>query len=127
MPREQKSSRDTYPESYITQYTSVQRLDLGRGGEEAARVLAEHREEDHDHEDGDQHLPIHRVDCCVDRFNLNAGEIIPGSMRNHSMANDMSCTDRYSSQFQNNYFADMCSGSEAGSYLRLIDFCITQL
>ena len=28
---------------------------------------------------------------------------------------------------QNNYFTEMCSGSEAGSYLRLIDFCITQL
>ena len=24
--------------------------------------------------------------------------------------------------FENNYFAEMCSGSEAGSYLRLIDF-----
>jgi len=33
-----------------------------------------------------------------------------------------SCTDRYSSQFENNYFTEMCSGSEAGSYLRLIDF-----
>jgi len=30
------------------------------------------------------------------------------------------------SHFKNNYFAEMCSGSEAGSYLRLIDFCITQ-
>ena len=28
---------------------------------------------------------------------------------------------------QNNYFTEMCSGSEAGSYLRRIDFCITQL
>ena len=28
---------------------------------------------------------------------------------------------------RNNYFAAMGSGSEAGSYLRLIDFCITQL
>jgi len=28
---------------------------------------------------------------------------------------------------KNNYFTEMCSGSEAGSYLRLIDFCITQL
>jgi len=27
-----------------------------------------------------------------------------------------------SSQFENNFFTDMCSGSEAGSYLRLIDF-----
>jgi len=25
------------------------------------------------------------------------------------------------------YFAELCSGSEEGSYLRLIDFCITQL
>ena len=27
----------------------------------------------------------------------------------------------------NNYFTEMCSGSEAGSYVRLIDFYITQL
>jgi len=33
-----------------------------------------------------------------------------------------SCTDRYSSQFENNYFTEMCSGSEAGSYVRLADF-----
>ena len=25
-------------------------------------------------------------------------------------------------QFKNNYFTEMCRGSEAGSYLRLIDF-----
>jgi len=25
-------------------------------------------------------------------------------------------------QFESNYFTEMCSGSEAGSYLRLIDF-----
>ena len=30
-------------------------------------------------------------------------------------------------QFKTNYFTEICSGSEAGSYLRLIDFCITQL
>ena len=28
---------------------------------------------------------------------------------------------------KNNYCTEMCSGSEAGSYLRLIDLCITQL
>ena len=27
-----------------------------------------------------------------------------------------------SSQFENNFFTEMCSGPEAGSYLRLIDF-----
>jgi len=26
---------------------------------------------------------------------------------------------------KNNFFTEMCSGSEAGSYLRLIDLCIT--
>ena len=35
--------------------------------------------------------------------------------------------DLLTSQFENNYFTEMCSGSEEGSYLRLIDFCITQL
>ena len=34
---------------------------------------------------------------------------------------------RHSSQFKNNYFAEICSGFEVGSYLRLIDSCVTQL
>ena len=38
-----------------------------------------------------------------------------------------SCTDRCSSQFKNRYLTEMCSGSEAGLYLKLIDFRITQL
>jgi len=29
--------------------------------------------------------------------------------------------------FKDNHFTGMCSGSEAGSYLRLTDSCITQL
>jgi len=33
----------------------------------------------------------------------------------------------YSSQFKNNHFTEMCCGTEAGSYLRLIDSCVTQL
>jgi len=33
----------------------------------------------------------------------------------------------YSSHFKNNHFTEMCCGTEAGSYLRLIDSCITQL
>ena len=32
-----------------------------------------------------------------------------------------SCTDRCSSHFENNYFIEICSGPEAGLYLRLID------
>jgi len=31
------------------------------------------------------------------------------------------------SQFKNNHFTEMCCGTEAGSYLRLVDSCITQL
>ena len=34
---------------------------------------------------------------------------------------------RYNSQSENNYSTEMCSGSEAGSYSRLIDICIAQL
>ena len=30
-----------------------------------------------------------------------------------------SCTDRYSSQFRINYFTDVCSGSEEGSYSKV--------
>ena len=30
-------------------------------------------------------------------------------------------------RFKNNHFTKMCCGTEAGSYLRRIDFCITQL
>jgi len=33
-----------------------------------------------------------------------------------------SLISRYSSQFEHNYFTEMYSGSEAGSYFRLIDF-----
>ena len=33
----------------------------------------------------------------------------------------------YSSQLKNNYFTEMCSGSEEDSYLRLKDVCMTQL
>jgi len=32
-----------------------------------------------------------------------------------------------SSQFENSLFTEICSGTEAGSFLRHIDFCITQL
>ena len=32
------------------------------------------------------------------------------------------CRDAAPTEFENNYFTEMCSGSEAGSYLRLIDF-----
>ena len=32
------------------------------------------------------------------------------------------CGRGYSSQSENSYFTEMCSGSEASSYLKLIDF-----
>ena len=35
--------------------------------------------------------------------------------------------ERLNSRFKNNYFAEIFSCSEEGSYLRLKDFCITQL
>jgi len=33
----------------------------------------------------------------------------------------------WGAQSKNKGFTEMCSGSEEGSHLRLIDFCITQL
>ena len=36
-------------------------------------------------------------------------------------------SDGHRKRFKNSYFAELCSGSAEGSYLRLIDFCITQL
>ena len=33
--------------------------------------------------------------------------------------------DRYRSQLQNNYDAEMCSGSEEGAYLRRVDVCVS--
>ena len=41
---------------------------------------------------------------------------------NESDTETESCTDRYSSHFESKCFAEMGSGSGAGSYLRLIDF-----
>ena len=38
-----------------------------------------------------------------------------------------SCTKQNSSRFKNNCFAVLISSSKEGSYLRLVDFCITQL
>ena len=35
--------------------------------------------------------------------------------------------DTSTCSFNNNYLAEMCSGSEEGSYVRLIDVCSTQL
>jgi len=34
---------------------------------------------------------------------------------------------RSTAECKNNYFTQMCSGSEEGSYARRIDVCITQL
>ena len=37
------------------------------------------------------------------------------------------CGGQVVNAFKNNYFAEMRSGSEEGSYLRLVELCITQL
>ena len=60
--------------------------------------------------------------------------VMPDSgSRNHDPCLDRPCETlsrretRYSSQSEENYLAEMWSGSEEGSYLRLIDCCIPQL
>jgi len=47
---------------------------------------------------------------------------VPSSLRSYTI-----WPNRYSSQFKDTYFTERCSGSDAGSYLRRIDSCITQL
>jgi len=48
----------------------------------------------------------------------NTFEVVPASLGSGAWgrAHDIG------SQFENNYFTEMCSGSDAGSYLNLIDF-----
>ena len=43
------------------------------------------------------------------------------------LGHEHAAVEPFGSQFKNNHFTEMYSGSEAGSYLRLIDSCITQL
>ena len=47
--------------------------------------------------------------------------------RGNRLHHDVKSSDDVKSQSKNNYFAEMCCGSEEGSYSRLIDLCITQL
>ena len=47
-----------------------------------------------------------------------------------SLSNHSSCpipVRQRLAETKNNFFKEMCSGSKEGLYLRLIDFCITQL
>ena len=46
----------------------------------------------------------------------------PSARTSLSLPACSACTNRYSSQYENNHFTEMCSGSEAGLYLRLTDF-----
>ena len=66
----------------------------------------------------------------VDRVIIQSLEVSEGDVRGRSLGSELvfpcmrSCHPR---RFQNNNFAELGSGSEEGSYLRLIGFCITQL
>jgi len=56
------------------------------------------------------------------KFRLESLAGLPGTSQDK-----LQFRTRYSSQFKNIYFTEMCSGSEEGSFPRFIDFCITQL
>ena len=55
--------------------------------------------------------------------------IVSVSSSNQEPASSHGCASWTSirRQFKNNHFTEMCSGSEAGSYLRLLDSFISQL
>ena len=67
------------------------------------------------------HTYVDLFQSCLDWFDVPdpAYKVCPPHSENSQTE---SCTERYSSQFQNNCLAKMWSGSEESSYLRLIDF-----
>ena len=85
-----RCSRDTFPGSSITKYTSIRRL--------------ESKVEDVAFESGlgEKQNTVQGLRCSLKGVGVRVG-------------------------FENNCFTEMCSGSEEGSYLRLIDLCINQL
>ena len=56
-------------------------------------------------------------------FDLSEVEVSPGVLEALAFAFPSAAR----SKGKNNHCTEMCSGSEAGSYLRLIDSCITQI
>ena len=74
-----RCSRDTFPESYITEYTTMRRY--------------------------------HRSTSSTRSSSTGPVATSPVDAQRHAPFED----------------ADLCSGSETGSYLRLIDVCISQL
>ena len=74
---------------------------------------------------------VRTIPCAISRFEVRVSDIgyqISGITRvipEHASASQKSkiiTCRRTCSQFKNNYSTEMCSGSEEGSYLRLIDF-----
>ena len=85
------------------------RLQLGHGGVVAQHVVTHlHRGELHTHEQLLRYFSAKKLFLCVSA----------------QLLSHRPCRD---TRFENECFAEMWSGSEEGSYLRLIDFRITQL
>jgi len=53
--------------------------------------------------------------------------MVPSKRKSFQLTAPVSSVATTVRQTSEDYFTEMCSGSEAGSYLRLIDFSITQL
>jgi len=60
--------------------------------------------------------------ACLESGPLRRGTLSVGFVTGVFLFSTTQPGDEWSVlQFENNYFTEMCSGSEAGSYLRLID------
>ena len=62
------------------------------------------------------------IDSCITQLKAQGP-----SRTSHLRGRRWSSTRLRSSQFKNNHSTEMCCGTEAGSCLRLIDSCITQI
>ena len=130
-----RCSRDTYPESHITKYASIRRVKVwccrGRASTLSSSVCLSSLEL------GDSkvyepqirallgtvsHFVVRRIKVWFGRgrASTSARRCLP--TRPRASASPPRCLPS-----GNTLNLEMCSGSEAGSYLRLIDSCITQL
>ena len=96
-----------YPESYITKYTRIRSLEAGDRGYACITQLKDQGPSRTCNESKEKEEGLACLRICSE---------MPGSLdRRPPLPLSIACQ----SQFEDNYFTEMCSGSEAGTYLRL--------
>jgi len=118
-----RCSKDTYPESYIIEYTlAYEYLKCGTSARAMTRVLSTPSQS-----------PFFTRLCLPLWNNFSTGKYFSVSEKNRQFqtclahSSTRTATPRRFFFEGDSHFTTMFSGSEAGSYVRLVDSCITQL